>query len=244
MEVREERSDAVALDGEWAAIRRTLNDYMERHGIGVAALRQQIAAGTDRSPDDLTDQALLRFLAGRERAGNDIVALCTAFAEQTGQRDPVIALGDALAGFQQCDPDDDRRAAICGAYEVTAHLAPIEGLPVKDPAVRYGAISFEAIAGRPYLRAVETTPDRSASKLREEAGQDHVFEGVALVQAHGVTAYLRDMLTRRPKSYVLDRQAAARPGKFSGIVTSPAYDGRTGAGGVVLDVTLAEIKQE
>jgi len=242
--VREKTSETALIDGQWAALRRKLNDYMERERIGVAALRQQIAAKADKAAGDLTDQALLRFLAGRERAGNDIVALCAAFAEQASQRDPVIALGDALAGFQQCDSDDERRAAVCGTYEVTAHLAPIEGFPVKDPAVRYGAISFEAIAGRPYLRAVETTPDRSASKLREEAGQDHVFEGVALVQAHGVTAYLRDMLTRRPKSYVLDRQAAARPGKFSGIVTSPAYDGRTGAGGVVLDVTLAEIKQD
>ena len=59
------------------------------------------------------------------------------------------------------------------------------------------------------------------------------------MQAHGLAVYLRDTLTRRPKTYFLDPQAAGRPGEFSGVATSPAYDGRTGAGGVVQDVTLA-----
>lgn len=240
MAVREKTSETALDDGQWAALPRKLNDYMERHGIGVGALREQIAAKAGGAPGALTDQALLRFLAGRDRVSNEIAGLCAAFAEQAAQPDPVIALGDALAGFLQCDPDADRHTAICGTYEVTAHLPPVEGLPIKDLTARYGVISFEAIAGRPYLRAVEITSDRKTSKLREEVGQDHVFEGVALVQAHGVTAILREVLTRRPKSYVLDRQAAERPGQFSGIVTSPAYDGRTGAGGVVLDVTLAE----
>ena len=134
------------------------------------------------------------------------------------QPDPVIAFGDALCAFQQCDPDEDRLAFVRGEYEVTAHLPPVEDLPfrLRDTSMHYGWITFEAVPGRPYLRAVERTGAMIAATRRQKAGQEVVFEGVALVQAHGVTAILRDVLTRRPKSYFLDLQAEAREGKFSG----------------------------
>ncbi|MGD9846289.1 MAG: hypothetical protein AB7U47_12975 [Variibacter sp.] len=240
METREEQSVRAAPGGAPVAIRRTLNDYMERHGIGIAELARRIAQGAGRTPGDVSDTKLLRFLAGREPAAGELAGLCAAFAErQTEALDPAVALGDALAGFGQCDRDEERRAAVCGTYEVTVHLPAIESYSLKDPAVPHGTISFEPIAGRPFLRAAERAPDRSAIRLREEVAPDHVFEGVALMQAHGLAVFLRDTLTRRPKTYVLDAQAAGRPGAFAGIATTPAYDGRTGAGGVVQDVTLA-----
>ena len=240
METREEQSVRAAPGGKSVAIRRTLNDYMEHHGIGVAELARRIAQGAGRAPGDVSDTKLLRFLAGRERAAGELAGLCATFAErQTEALDPATALGDALAAFGQCDADEERRAAVCGTYEVTVHLPAIESYSMKEPAVAHGTITFAPVAGRPYLRAVERARDRSSIRLREEAAPDHVFEGVALMQAHGLALFLRDTLTRRPKIYVLDDQAAGRPGDFSGIATSPAYDGRTGAGGVVQDVTLA-----
>ena len=246
MPVRERTSEAVSLDAEREAIRRALNDCMERQRIGVAALARLIAEKAGRSDGDISDKALLRFLAGRDRVDDEIVSLCHAFIEQTGRPDPVISFGDALCEFQQCDPDEDRLAFVRGEYDVTAHLPAVEDLPfrLRDSSTHYGVIVFEAVPGRPYLRAVEKTPSLVSGKRKQEAGRDTVFEGVALVQAHGVTAILRDVLTRRPKSYFLDLQAEAREGKFSGVVTSPAFNGRTGAGGVVLDVTLDERRKD
>ena len=42
MPVRERTSETVSPDAEWEAIRRRLNDYMERERIGVGTLAKLI----------------------------------------------------------------------------------------------------------------------------------------------------------------------------------------------------------
>ena len=215
---------------------------MERHRMSVSGLGKRIAKQTGKSIAETGDNDLMYFLAGRTHADNGLAALLRKFLEESAVQDPLVAFGDAAAEFQQCISDEDGLASVAGEYEVTAHVTVPWPRKNMQSEVHYSRIVFEAVSGLPYLLAFERVRDKGVSAARKGAGHDYEFEGVALIQAHGLTVMLRDVLTRRPKNYSLDPGTKENAGKFTGVVSTPAFDGRSGAGGVVLDVSLEKIK--
>lgn len=242
VELQEGLKETVSEDAELGEIRRKLNDYMERHRMSVTGLSKRIAKQTGKSIAEMGNNDVMRFLAGRNHAENDLAALLRKFLEESAAQDPLIAFGDALAEFQQCVSDENMLASVAGEYDVTGHVTV--PWPRKDmqSEIHYSRIVFEAVSGLPYLLAFERLRDTSVSAARRGAGHEHEFEGVALIQAPCLTVMLRDVLTRRPKSYSLDPGTKENAGKFTGVVSASAFDGRTGAGGVVLDVSLEKIE--
>lgn len=216
-------SEAAYDKSDRERIRRELNDYMERHVIGVPTLFRRIAAATGRETDDAGLKALQRFLGNENRTNDATLWLYDRFLEGVDATDPVLAFGDAICKFQQFDTNSAILESVSGAYAVTTHLDKVEGFGKLSGET--GRVTFDRVPERPYLRVAETMPGRSTSAARKGGGKDHEFEGIALVQAHGLGLVLRDVLTRRPKNILLVPGEGEAGTGFSGTATSPVFAG-------------------
>jgi len=222
MEAAEFKQDIQgALTAQEEGLRRSLVSYMESEGIGVAELYRRIAKRTAGSLADIKLEVLAPFLAGQEAPARAMERRCAEFAEGARAADGLVSFGDELCAFGQAIGETDVLAALAGRYAVAAYAGP------DGDALEYGVIKFEPVEGQPFLRAVLIEPDA-------EAGSDYWSDGVALVQAHGVSVILRDALTRRLQVLMLSTDG----GGLSGALMTPGYDGRSGRGASVLDVTL------
>lgn len=216
---------------ERARIRRLLLGYAERHEIGVPTLFRRIAATAGRQADDAGLKALQRFLGDENRTNDATLWLYDRFLDEADLVDPVIAFGDAICKFQQFGEDAGILEAVAGAYEVTAHRDDVEGFGTLSGLA--GRIMLGRVPDRPYLRASEKMPDR------KRGGKDQEFEGVALVQAHGLGLVLRDVLTRRPKTMLLFPAEGEAGAGFSGTATSPVFSGFGRPEGGPRNITLS-----
>lgn len=230
-------SEAAYDRSDRERIRRLLNDYMERHVIGVPTLFRRIAAATGRETDDAGLKALQRFLGDENRTNDATLWLYDRFLDEVDAADPVLAFGDAVCKFQQFDENRDILESVSGTYAVTNHLDNVEGLGNLSSSA--GRITFERVPERPYLRVAETMPDYSTRAARKGGGKDHEFEGIGLVQAHGLGVVLRDVLTRRPKNILLFPGEGEAGTGFSGTASSPVFAGFGRAEEVSRKITLS-----
>ncbi|KAB2884135.1 MAG: hypothetical protein F9K34_09725 [Albidovulum sp.] len=179
---------------ERARIRAALQAYMRAHRIGVPTL---CALVIDRDPRqrEMPLSTLQRFLRGKHRTGDAYVTMCAQFLEREGftppeVRDPLAALGGAMAGFWSgADIDASVYAPLVGSY------LHVEGKDEEQ--ADYELIVSEVPAGR-YMVAREQRGG-IVPALR------YSFEGVLVRAGALILIAMRETLTGLPRSYWLER---------------------------------------
>lgn len=219
-----EAQAATGFDGaERERIRAALRRYMRKHGIGAPALQYRIIE-TDPRKREIPLSTLQRFILGKHHTQEHHVALCHAFVKDLpyyGEGRETEQLGDALFGFLQEPVDDEAREALiakltkefAGAFETRTRPATVGGAFPYPPEsnIAESRLSFAPVPGKPWLNAREFVTDMRNYAERPE--RRFAYDGVLLFAAPLIYVFLRNTLTRQPKSYSL------------GQVFAPAADG-------------------
>lgn len=219
----------LVLPEEEARLRALLLSYMEQERMTVGQLEQGLIAWAVGGSHEVKRKELAEFLSGHGRPGADLLAVCATFTEAVGMVDELAVFGDGYAAFGQAMDDADALAEIEGRYDAAAYVE-VAG-DGDGQALEYGGFIFERAGEKPFLKVLQWEP-------ASDSGGRGLKEGIAVAQAHGASVILRDVLTRLPAFLMLaiDRQGGKH--RMSGVAMMPGFDGRTGRGGVAVDIEL------
>jgi hypothetical protein len=207
---------------ERARVRGALRRYMAEHRIGAPTLQARIIEADAPRHREIPLSTLQRFLTGSHHTHDHHVALCHAFASALpyyGEGRDVAQLGATLAGFLQEPTDGDSRADLiaklgtqfAGRYETRIKPAAPGGFPYPpESEFVHSHLVFEPVPDQAYLLAREFVNDLANSADGRE--RRFAFDGVLLFAAPLIYVFLRNSLTRQPKSYALGRVPVSSPG--------------------------------
>ena len=230
MDVPESVAKATYSAVDRALIRDQLLAYCEQHQIGTPTLQTRIATASDRQSHELSNKTLQRFLAGATRTNDAFVWLCHKFLDDTESERPVVTFGRALCAYYQHETDADAITSVAGTYEKT-----------EAGAAGNSRLVLTAEAGLGFMTASEGAhPEQSA------AGNGHaiVYEGVAFLQAQGLTIVMRDVLTRRCRWHALSARQQSEVGELVGSETIPLMFDPDGEGYEVRSIAFAKVSAE
>lgn len=183
---------------ERARIRAALQAYMRAHRIGVPRLCS-LVIDSDPRQREMPLSTLQRFLRGKHRTGEAYVLQCAQFLEQEGfiapaDRNPVAEFGEAMAGFWAEQPVDE------------AALVALAG--------RYLRVQSQDVIDDGFVLTIATPQSGGYMTAREERidGDERLryqYEGV-LVRGEGtILIALREVTSKAPRTYWLERLASA-----------------------------------
>jgi hypothetical protein len=185
-------------------IRRGLLRYMEQHRIGTPRLRERIMKA-DKRARELPLSNLQRFLAGTHRTFDTYVGMCRAFLEAEG-KSLTPAFGEALALFLRrpeptLETDGERSGEqalgdLVDKFEtrITASSPDVTGAP-------YSELTFMPGTDKSFVLVDEVVVIPPSSETGRS--QRWAYDGVAVAENGFVYVFLRNSITRRPKSYSL-----------------------------------------
>jgi len=196
-------------DAERDRIRRTLRRYMIEHHIGTPTLQGQIIDADEPRHREIPLSTLQRFLTGSHRTSDHHVLLCHDFVKELpyyGEGKDIAFFGKAVSAFFQPQQDSDARAEVIamlerdvlGSYEAFRPPPKDNPMPLWD--MHISNISFTPSGDSPWLEVRETVDGMSRRETR------HKFEGAALYAAPYLHIFLRDLFTRQPRLFTLEKK--------------------------------------
>ncbi|KUO69413.1 MAG: hypothetical protein APF80_08335 [Alphaproteobacteria bacterium BRH_c36] len=243
-------------------LRDNLIAYMERRSIGVPTLQKEIAIANDVSLDRIPLSTLQRFLSNTHRTNDAFVRLCHVFAQDFPADDPVGRFAGELKSFfapAAMAAEEDTATAVTlparlHGYATDALLK--KSKPDKVQSAPGAAFIVKFGAARDSIRYAElecagpagTVPVRERLLnwgLRGDPPDDpeiaRAYEGAAILSGASAVIILRNLLTRRPRTYFLRRDDE---GVFvgSGSETATALD--TPLDGSVVDTVKVKFTPE
>jgi hypothetical protein len=199
-------------------VRSALRRYMEENRIGTPALQYRIIEADTPRHREIPLSTLQRFVTGSHHTQDHHVALCHAFVRELpyyGEGRDIAELGRALTAFLREPLDADAREDLieklrsnfAGSYETRA-LPASRGEFTYPPQSDLIAsrISFEPVANQPWLSVQELVTDLLNADTPDRR---FAYDGVLLLDAPLVFVFLRNTLTRQPKSYSLKLRSVA-----------------------------------
>lgn len=188
-------------------IRRQLLRYATEHGIGAPTLRTRIERSDERGRE-LPQSNLQRFLAATHRTQDIYVDMIERFLAKENAGYDEAELGAVLAAFVgnratvpvDTEAENEWLFGFAGSYtHWTYGHGEIGGGELYFPprGKPRGNLKLIPVDGQPYLAAEERDRIRGAETM-EEAREIH--EGVALASSGALYLFMRNCLTRAPRS--------------------------------------------
>jgi hypothetical protein len=216
-EMQPPMADDDTLRGQ---VRQALRRYMEESRIGTPTLQVRVIEADKPRHREIPLSTLQRFLTGSHRTSDHHVSLCHDFVKELpyyGEGKDIALFGAAASSFFHQPLDKDSRAALMAALErdvlgaYDAFRPPREGGPLRLGDSHISNISFTLAGDSPWLEVREDVFGLSRTETRQK------FEGAALYAAPHLHIFLRDLFTRRPRLYTLERKTvAAEQGEYEG----------------------------
>lgn len=213
-------------DPERDRVRRSLRRYMEENCIGAPTLQERIIKADAPRHREIPLSTLQRFLTGSHRTSDHHVSLCYDFVKDLayyGEGKDIALFGAAAFSFfqQPSDTTEDRAERIAmlerdilGSYEAYRPPPQDNPLPLWDSHI--SNISFSPAGDSPWLEVHEDVFGMSVTKTR------YKFEGVAFYAAPLLHIFLRDLFSRQPRLFTLEKTMVS--------VEDDEYEGFVGRG--------------
>jgi hypothetical protein len=194
-------------------VRRALRRYMQENRIGSPTLQYRIIEADKPRRREIPLATLQRFLRGSHHTHDHHVALCHAFVSPLpyyGEGRDLEAFGAALTGFLREPADAESGDQLAGRLEhefarhyVTRTKAIAPGAFPFPPEAGLIAsrVSFDHAPGQGWLKVREFVTDSRNSA--ENPQRRFTYDGVLLLTPPLVFVFLRNTLTRQPKTYSL-----------------------------------------
>lgn len=197
-------------------IRRTLRRFMEVNRIGTPTLQSRIIQADTPHHRVIPLSTLQRFLANKHHTLDHHMDLCQAFAKALpyyAEGTEIPQLGAALLAFlnppmnlKECEAlCDSLDQEVAGSYDTESE--PVGGGSPPDPrgSNRYTSeVTLTPAPGNAYLQAREIVPDAGNAGGTPERRALH--DGVLIPRGEVFYIFLRNALTRQPKSYTLGKR--------------------------------------
>lgn len=187
-----------------SAIRKGIRRYMSEHNVGVPTLKKRIEDADERKRV-LDQRSLQRFLSDEHRTSDHYVAMCAGFLKKQNMPLEPEDFGDAFASFLGAKDSGPGEAVtptvegMAGVYKIFESRPDAETpLPVREKNAHPSSyVTLRALPGQPFLIAEEDFNASPHPKDRRRIA----YDGIALLRGSVLYTFLRNGLTRRPKTY-------------------------------------------
>lgn len=210
-----------------AGLRATLLAYMQEHRIGVPTLQVRIAQAAGREPHLLPLKTLQRFLADTSRTNDALLALCFQFAETLKPKPGSEDFAEAAAAFFETIGEVHHLLGQwTGLAQGKTGMTAVNQTGADISSVQSSTLKLDLMGKQRGLRVSETVTNPSGNrKAVYDPGMQHVYEGIAVQFRPLVCLISKNLLTRLPRTYWLQK---GEDGHLRGHVAEAVFGAREG----------------